>query len=92
VRIALLALLAALTITWPAVTLDCLGGQESGVVYEIKYLWREGDARFFVCSEQAETQWTTAIGSPDPPLGAGYWYEIRDHDGAGNWSNGACEP
>lgn len=68
-------------------------------MYEVNFMWRQCRnvaTATPVCSEfrvqlmQAETSWETIIGSPDPPVGAGYWYLIRARDGAGNWSDDAC--
>lgn len=91
--------LAALTLLWPAVTIDCAGGPESGVVYEVAYLYRECDQgddpppcrTFAVRFETRDTSWSTEMGSDPPPVGAGYFFEVRDRDGAGHWSD-ECEP
>jgi len=93
-------LILALVLSWLPVTLDCRGGPESGVVYEVSYLWRECPGymldepppcgTFTVRRMQEEARFETAIGNADPQVGAGYWYEIRARDGAGNWSGGPC--
>lgn len=94
------AALLSLTLLWSPVTIDCLGGPESGVVYEVSYMYRVCEtvgldepppcATFFVRFETDETRWETTAGEPDPPPGAGYWYQVSDHDGAGNWSDDPC--
>lgn len=102
-----LTALAALTLLWSPVTLDCLGGAESGVVYEVAYLYRECHpipgcvecdgcpdcdecSTFAVRFETRETRWETELGDDPPQVGAGYFYEVRDRDGAGNRQEAAC--
>ena len=92
--------LAALTLLWAPVTLDCLGGPESGVVYEVAYMYRTCQGyisldpppcdTFAVRFETTATEWQTEIGEADPPAGAAYWYEVTSlRDGAGNLG-GSC--
>ena len=91
----MLASLLALTILWPAVVVDCAGGPESGVVYEVAYLYRactwvagcddcQECGTFAVRFETRDTSWSTEIGSDPPPRGAAYFFEVTDRDGAGN--------
>lgn len=95
----MIAALAALTLLWSPVALDCLGGPESGVVYSMAYLYREceqGDdpppcRTFAVRLDTRDTSWSTEIGSDPPPRGAAYFFEVTDRDGAGNWSD-SCAP
>ena len=93
------SLLAAILLWFP-VTLDCDGSPESGVAYEVSYMYRicpetHLDApppcsTFFVRLLQDEPYFATAIGDDPPGPSEGYWYQIRIRDGAGNWSD-ACE-
>ena len=84
----LLALIAALTISWLPVTLDCLGGQEAQpVTYLVPFnvgemAWYPGcpddaDGNRQECASWTLSEWdvgeaTTFEEPPDPPVGQVY--------------------
>lgn len=86
--------------SWDPVELDCLGMPESGVSYEVSYMYRKCDAWWLdgddpiqpFCSAlvwkrvQQDTSFET-LGEDPPPVGAAYWYEVVSIDGAGNRSD-----
>lgn len=89
--------LLALLLSWSPVVTDCLGFFEDHVTYEVSFVsWEcwQLDTEEPVCAvdrirrmqDETEAQfWPPAAPKP----GAGYWYEIRSRDLAGNWS-GEC--
>ena len=104
----LLALIAALTISWLPVTLDCLGGQEAQpVTYLVPFnvgemVWHPGcpddaDGNRQECATWTFSEWdvgeATSFTVPDPPLGQVYM--VTDPiavDPARNRSDGGCGP
>jgi hypothetical protein len=97
------ALLATMTILCSPVVETCLGEPTDGIRYEFSYRywecarWGEDwDApacpRFEARVETEATMWETVIGSPDPPVGGGYFYRVRSRNALGLWSDDACLP
>lgn len=96
------SLLASLLLMWPPVVETCTGEPAAGVQYEIAYVYAlctnwQGDWEAVGCSRfEARvdvgyaTRWETAIGSPDPPVGAGWWFEVRSRNASGLWSSDPC--
>lgn len=91
----------ALLLMWSPVTETCMGQSTEGVRYEVAYVyfecpWRDLDegppcGRFEVRQDVGfSTRWETVIGSPDPPVGAGWWFEVRSRNASGLWSDGPC--
>ena len=95
------ALALSLLFMWPPVTTTCRGEATEGITYEIAYVYAEcpgwaldeppACGRFAARVMTGDvTRWETAIGTPDPPVGAGYWYEVRARNAAGLWSDEPC--
>lgn len=89
---------------WDPVELDCLGLPDSGVHYEVAYMfrecdlwWKDSDSIFPpFCSTLAwrRTQDDTSfrsLGADPPPVGAAIWWEITAIDGAGNRDTDPCQ-
>lgn len=79
--------------------MDCAGFFEDHVEYEVSFVsWEcwdvEDDGAFCAVQRVRRIQDETEARffmSAVPPVGSGYWYQVRSRDLAGHWSDECAE-
>lgn len=98
----MLPAILAILFLWSPVVETCRGEATQGVTYRVSYVYAactnlSGDWEAVGCSRFVaqvdtgyETRWETEIGQDDPPVGAGYWYEVTAVNALGHRSSEDC--
>ncbi len=96
----MLPLLASMTLLWSPAVETCQGVPTQGIRYEVSYAywecpawaqdWPPACGRFTATVETEATVWETVIGSPDPPVGGGYFYRVESINSLGKRSDDPC--